>query len=458
LTKKHNLLFFSLFALFILLFWLTWFLSGGCTSSVQESLTTSTTSSTTTTTTIGPIAGALDPDFGFGGMVSIEGAKSYGSAVDSSDRIIVVGSSGYYSGGSPSDRTVWRFKTNGNPDDNFGRNGSGMVIEDRLDGIFKLVAVDSQRIVVAGTTADGLAVLSYQLNGDPDNGFNGDGIATVNMSDMGLGGGGFEIKDMHIDPSGKILILSNTVVPENMIIWRFNSNGSLDTTFDGKGYLIYSENNKDSVGNSITVASPDRIFVAGYSNLLGNPKKMTVWKFLSNGSPEAKKVFSTPEDSYGDKVLIDSDGRVIVIGYNSSLTWSPLSGPNRIDVWRYSSDLDPDITFNSTGRVEFNGMGDAGGAIDSFGNIIIAGGVGNIIIEGELIKFKLVIWRYKSDGTPDTDFGNGTGQVSYSMDSFNLANYDKLDGPPMMLDSSGRLIFAARVKGTVNKMIIFRFK
>ena len=226
-------------------------------------------------------------------------------------------------------------------------------------------------------------------------------------------------KAIAVDSQGRILVAgssTNSAGNKDMVIWRFNVNGTLDTTFNGSGTIV---NNGaaggvgDDSGNAIALDSQGRILVAGSSTNSAGNNDMVVWRFNANGTVDTGfnksgivvniDVAGGVGDDSGNAIVVDSQGRILVAGSSTDS-----SGNKDMVVWRYKTDGTIDTTFNTTGIVINNGA--AGGSGDDFGNAIAVDSQGRILVAGSSTNISgntdMVIWRFKADGTLDTTFNN----------------------------------------------------
>ena len=187
--------------------------------------------------------GQLDASFGAGGVVvtSIAGGQQSAVANDVAlqpdGKIVVVGTveSGthYFA--------VVRYDSNGALDNTFSDNGILYAgFQDKGD-YAGAVGIDSAgRIMVGGTArigGDDFAVMALTPDGLFDNGFSGDGRATIGFGD------GEDSHDLLIQPDGKIVLVGETnyrsfldpVFGHYFALARLNPNGSLDGSFNGDG-------------------------------------------------------------------------------------------------------------------------------------------------------------------------------------------------------------------------------
>jgi uncharacterized delta-60 repeat protein len=128
--------------------------------------------------------------------------------------------------------------------------------------------------------------------------------------------------------------------------------GDLDITFDGDGKVTtdFGSNLYDRA-NSIAIQSDGKIVVAGESSNGSNPD-FALARYNSDGSLDTAfdgdgKVTTAVGsfDDYANSVAIQSDGKIVVAGssYNGSNTHFALS--------RYNSDGSLDTTFDGDGKV-----------------------------------------------------------------------------------------------------------
>ena len=149
------------------------------------------------------------------------------------------------------------------------------------------IAVDSSgRAIVSGSSSRGgdydLAVWRLHYNGAGlDTTFNSTGYVThhsaagaLTSNDYGYG--------VTIDADGRILVTGESQGTNiDMVVWRFNPDGSLDTDFDSDGFFVHDNagggSGNDS-GRGIVTDAQGNIFVSGYSNATQGNDAMALWK------------------------------------------------------------------------------------------------------------------------------------------------------------------------------------
>ena len=185
--------------------------------------------------------GQLDEEFSTDGFltVDINGLADYpSSVVIQPDGKIVV--SGFSYNGLDMDFLVMRYTPNGMLDGGF--NVSGYVTTDfgsSLDYANAMAIQDDGKIVVAGYTytnsSSSFIVVRYNTDGTLDNTFSIDGIVKTMV--------GSETNYAYalaIQPDGKIVLGgdSGDNVNEDFALTRYNSDGTLDLSFDEDGKVI----------------------------------------------------------------------------------------------------------------------------------------------------------------------------------------------------------------------------
>ena len=143
------------------------------------------------------------------------------------------------------------------------------------------VAVQSDgKILVAGTSYTGskynFALARYNTNGALDTTFDGDGKLTTSIST-----GTDRAYSVAVQADGKILVAGESNFDFGLV--RYNTNGSLDTTFDGDGKLTTPIGSGYDFGRSVAVQADGKILVAGYGSN-GSNNDFALVRYNRNGS------------------------------------------------------------------------------------------------------------------------------------------------------------------------------
>jgi uncharacterized delta-60 repeat protein len=259
--------------------------------------------------------------------------------------------------------------------------------------------------LVVGGCVIGLTRSTWAAAGDLDRTFDGDGLRVFRDStsdDRGLA-----VALQKTD--GKIVVAgdSNLFGTSDVQVLRFNSDGSSDASFDGDGRRVYREPAAEDHGQAVDTQLDGKIVVAGYTNLFGS-NDILLLRFNNNGSLDStfdgdgRRIFTGPGDDRAQAVKIQPDGRIVVAGYTNLL------GTNDVFVLRFLSNGALDSSFDGDGRVILSNPGNDRAqavALQPDGKIIVAGTTdasGNN---------DFLIVRLNANGSLDGTFGSGGRQV-----------------------------------------------
>lgn len=422
-------------------------------------------------------ADALDPAFNGNGIVVSNGAAGGSGndsgasiAMDGNGKILAAGNSVNAAGNA--DMVIWRYNADGTPDTTF--NGAGYVVHngaaggDGSDYGYALTLDSNGKILVAGNSVNAagnldMVVWRYNADGTPDTTFNGTGYTIHN----GAAGG-----DSHdygislaVDGNGKILVSGiswNAEGNYDMAVWRYNADGTLDTTFNGTGYAIHNGaagGNGADYGNSLAVDGNGRIVVAGHSRNAAGNDDMVIWRYNVDGALDSEfngtglVVYNggTGRADFGNSLRIDGSGKILVAGYSNA------AGTFDMVIWRYNADGTADTTFNSTGMAIHNGAAGANGA--DYGNSIALDASGNILVCGRSLNvyndIDIAVWRYTADGSLDTSF-NSVGFLTHN----GAAGGSGADyGNSITTDANGKVVVAGKSPNAAGDfdMVVWRF-
>jgi uncharacterized delta-60 repeat protein len=308
----------------------------------------------------------------------------------------------------------------GNLDSTFGVGGKVITDMGGSDTAYGIAIQGDGKIVVVGESYNSngnFAVARYNPNGSLDSSFGTGGKAIAdfaNQTDRAY--------SVTIQLDGKILISGITYNGNqtDAALIRYNSNGSLDTTFGNGGKVVTNFEGKDEWIESIAVQSDGKIVVGGY--LTQNDPYLNIdfalMRYNSDGSLDTSfgnggRVITPMSDGqdFIASIVIQPDGKVVVTG------GVMVNGNNNFILARYNSNGSIDTNFGSNGKVitDFSGKDDFGYsvALQSDGKIVVAGDTGDFANKGDF-----ALARYNSDGTLDANFGNG-GKVVTDIASSN---------------------------------------
>jgi uncharacterized delta-60 repeat protein len=193
--------------------------------------------------------GSLDATFGTGGIVitdvSRDGREDIARAValQADGKIVVCGPVGPGFAGAATDFGVVRYTSNGTLDTTFGTGGIVVVaIGPEYEQAVAIAIQPDQKIIAAGEADSGnensrdYALIRLNTNGSLDTSFGGDGIVTTDFRHTYNA-----IRGVAVQADGKIVGAGHTsIVAPNFVFSavRYNSDGSLDTSFGDGGEAV----------------------------------------------------------------------------------------------------------------------------------------------------------------------------------------------------------------------------
>jgi uncharacterized delta-60 repeat protein len=284
-------------------------------------------------------------------------------------------------------------------------NGDGRVLTNVAgDDSGEAVAVQADgKIVVVGSSSGGtdVALVRYNTDGSLDTSFGGgDGIVITDVNGDDTGNA------IAIQGDQKIVVAGSTDGTSQALLMRYDTNGILDTSFGGGDGITTTTIGAGAIFLDLTIQGDGSIVAAGAMTPDGVKGLAVVARYDSSGTLDTAG-FASP-DGYvttnlgaggGQMTGVALDGtKIVTAGTSFSSTSSTVA------VLRYTSAGVLDSTFGGgDGKVTTDvATGyDFGGdvAIDGDGNIDVAGGGGN----------KDVFLRYDDTGVLDTSFGGGDG-------------------------------------------------
>ena len=273
------------------------------------------------------------------------------------------------------------------------------------------------KILVAGVSYNGtnndFTVVRYNADGTLDTTFGGDGVSTT-----AIGDGDDTAYGIAVQADGKILVAGSSFngTNDDFAIVRYNTDGSLDTSFNTTGKVTTAIGTSHDNGYGVTVQADGKIVVAGHTSI-GGVRQFALVRYDTNGSLDTSfnttgKVttdIGSGNDS-GHSVTVQTDGKIVVAGTSNKY----------FAVARYQADGSPDTSFNGTGKVT-TALGPALGSSASYGVTVQADG--KILVAGftdNLVDCDLAIVRYNTSGTLDTSF-NGGGKATYDLGGSDFA-------------------------------------
>ena len=356
--------------------------------------------------------GSLDSSFDGDGKTYITLSYSFpcsNLAIQPDGKIVVIGLNS--NSGLGGVGVIVRLNTNGSLDTTF--NGSGIL----FGSTYKYFALEIQndgKILTSGYTGDStdrFTVFRFNTDGSPDNSFDGDGKVETSV-----GTSTCNIRSLIVQPDGKIVAAGIAYDPNiGFGLVRYNADGSLDTTFDGDG-KVYTPNT--GVALDVALQADGKIVAAGYT--IFSPKSYSVVRYNADGSLDTSfdgdgKVTTSilNVSDVCNSVAVQADGKIVAAGSSGTGSGSNFS------LVRYNSDGSLDNTFDGDGKLTtsiFNFTATVNTvAVQANGKILTAG-VSRHGSKPYNYNSDTVLVRYNADGSLDSSFaGSGINSVDIAV-------------------------------------------
>ncbi len=327
------------------------------------------------------VNGTLDSTFSADGRANADFGltNDYNTscAIQSDGKIILAGYT--YISGVNYNASLVRFNGDGSLDNSFDSDGKLTTsLEIWEDYIYTIALQADGKILIAGSSSNGIdldfAIARLNSDGSFDTSFDLDGKLFIDLN-----GNDDEIFAMVVQPDNKILIAGYSLLVSgyDFAIVRLNSDGSLDNSFDFDGKATTSVGVNADFGRALTLQADGKILLAGSTN---NPTAdFGVVRYNTNGSldltfdVDGKATFDLGSSNVDDArgIVTQTDGKFVIAG-------SSFDGTDQLyGMIRCNSDGSLDNVFDSDGIVTTDfGFGNNNGYaldIQTDGKIVVAG-------------------------------------------------------------------------------------
>jgi uncharacterized delta-60 repeat protein len=359
--------------------------------------------------------GGLDLSFSGDGKLVPDFETAHNFTLLSNDKI---GITGYVQNSLNKDIMLARYNSNGNPDPTLDGDGKAIIFYQVGYASFLSTArQEDGKLVVLAQSFNGIdydkILTRYTSNGTLDKTFSEDGTMPVDP----------QVYTVALQPNGKIIVaggayFNSTKLP---VIARYNSDGSPDRSFANGGKIEH----KNSSIVAFAIHANGKIIVAGNAGTVDD-YDFAVTRYNSNGTLDLTfnnigyktTDFGSPNDLV-KAVAIQGDGKVIVTG--TAFARAPYDYDTRLAVARYNGNGTLDNTFGENGKALpeiFWGFGLTGG-LDAKGDVAIQKD-GKIVVAAEQWEESRYdpapvlhgISRLNSDGSRDESFGEMNSATS----------------------------------------------
>ena len=370
-------------------------------------------------------SGALDTTFNSGGTFF---KALQGSSVDlgagvvrqakgaNAGKLVVVGSTDV---GSQTDVGLVRYDATGELDVSFSTDGKATGDDGgRNDAPGGAAVQADDKVVVVGTStgtsgSPRATVMRFNADSGLDTSFDTDGVATLTV-----GSNANQWDAVTIAPDGDIYVagtVSDTSANWDLLVARYNSNGTLDTGFDSDGHVRLSLG--AGVDQAYAIAlQPDGKVLVGGSTFVGQTSQLALVRLNLNGTTDTTfgsgdGIVTTaigggtfPRNEITG-IVVQSDGRIVVGGNGNDGTGT---SNNVIRLARYLADGSLDPAFDGDGVVTTNLAGNRFDRVGGIGlqhddKVVVFGHSQQLGVTSD----DFVVARYNwDDGSLDTTYGD----------------------------------------------------
>jgi uncharacterized delta-60 repeat protein len=299
--------------------------------------------------------GSLDTGFGSGGKVTTafgsNGDQAYGVIRQGDGKLVAAG---FHNNGSSNDFALARYNADGSLDGSFGGGKVTTSFGSGNDDVSAVAQQPDGKLVAAGSACGGgqclFAVARYNPNGSLDTGFNGTGMVTT-----AFGPSDDEGDALVLQPDGKLVVagLSQHGPSWVFALARYNPNGSLDTSFNATGKVTTAFGSIDDEAYALVLQPDGKLVAAGYSYTgAATTYDLALARYNSDGSLDTSfggtgKVTTAivPGSEEIDRLVLQPDGKLVASGYADTGT------DNDFALARYNPDGSLDKKFGGTGKV-----------------------------------------------------------------------------------------------------------
>lgn len=311
------------------------------------------------------------------------------------------------------------------------------------------------KIVAAGLATDfsdldAFGLARYLDDGSLDLSFAGDGTVLTQVGDPAALFQSSEVQGIAIQSDGKLVaagratVLTGGASNAGFALARYNTDGSLDATFDLDGILrlqigLPSGGPSASSGaNGIAIQDDGKIVAVGNASDANGDGEFALVRFNADGSLDASFdgdgiVRTQPSDSAAQMprasaiaLAIQADGKIVAAGEADDA-----NGNSVIALVRYNPDGSLDTAFGSNGIVRTQASDPAAASQRSLARAVKIQGDGKVVVAGIAV-----------DATNQTAFAvaryDSLGSLDGSFDGDGIALTQAADPAPMFPSSSAQ--------------------
>jgi len=371
--------------------------------------------------------GTLDKTFGTNGITVNDFYKShdFGTMAMQPDNKILVG-------GSSADASnriyVYRYDKNGLLDTSFGNKGKVFLSFDSHADL-KSIDMQSDEKIVLGGIHKGVFLERLNHDGSIDSSFGLNGMVQYDSVKYDA------LLSLKIQKDGKIVTAGQGKSPLYPVanvftLHRFNTDGSIDSTFGTNGDIYMHLADGNDAANDLVIQKDGKIVAGGFINVFVENFQhayITLIRFNVDGSVDnsfgnngVDTVFIKSPYDFGVSLALQQDQKILVSHFSNK------NGGISFALLRFGKNGGLDSSFANNGIALTNLSGNDNAysvCVDSSANIYQAGTAG--------ADFGLV--KFKSSGTLDSSFGNNGKVVTHISNDDDFASSVKIQSGSKIL-------------------------
>jgi len=329
--------------------------------------------------------GTFDTSFGSGGLATVSfnggGDQAWAAAVQpgSEGKILLAGTANVNKFG------VVRLNANGTLDTTFGGKRSGGKVTAspgarNANYAYSMAVLPdgSGKFVLAGLTMNlgsnssgSISLARFNADGTIDTTFGNNGTAVSTVSVQWTASRFRHTINVAVDASGRIVVAGTSPGPytsNHFLVARFNSNGSLDTTFGAAGNGVVTTDASGPGGRdyaySLTLQGDGKILEggsaipanqnSGFVTLARyNPDGTLDTTFNGNGIARAAAELNYVSGAGADALVVQPDGKIVTAGQGSYIATRPdgstYQSSNMVLEMRFNPDGSRDSSYGPSG-------------------------------------------------------------------------------------------------------------
>ncbi|HEY0428295.1 MAG TPA: FG-GAP-like repeat-containing protein [Pyrinomonadaceae bacterium] len=263
------------------------------------------------------------------------------------------------------------------------------------------------------------------------------------------------LSSIAVQPDGKIVAIGDIHPSNKYALARYNPDGTLDATFGNGGKVMTVIANVRESAAGLLILPDGKILISGSIELpSASDSSFALLRYNSDGSLDTTfgngGIVTTnvgPDDDQAYRLALQSDGKIIAAGRRGIYFNPTEQRKGNVALARYNPDGTLDTTFGNGGKV----VTDFGQGLESYAIALIIQPDGRIVIAGES-GYEFLVARYNPNGILDATFGNG----GFSLANFS-SNWDRASDAVLQSDGKIIVVGSAEVHSPYDNFALARY-